>query len=119
MLSASGTAAVINPKYTTDIASASGRVLVASMGSASKDINQSVTDMEKDFRKVAVTKDFAQSLPTNDKTLPTPTAITDADHETELASSKVNKETGCTLCHMPYRNSATFNMQAKKCATCK
>ncbi|KAG4065214.1 hypothetical protein HA402_007611 [Bradysia odoriphaga] len=114
VLSASGTAAVINPKYTTDIATASGRLLVASVGSAPKDINQSVSDMEKDFRKVAVTKDIAQSLPVND----TPTTITDADHETELVSLKINKDTGCTLCHIPYRNSATFNMQAKKCASC-
>lgn len=119
MLSASGTAAVINPKYTTDIATASGRILVASVGSAPKDINQSVSDMEKDFRKVAVTKDIAQSLPVNDKALPTSTTITDAEHETELVSLKTNKETGCTMCHIPYRNSATFTMQAKKCATCK
>ncbi|XP_037041487.1 C2 domain-containing protein 5 isoform X2 [Bradysia coprophila] len=117
VLSASGTAAVINPKYTTDIAT-SGRLLVASVGSAPKDINQSVSDVEKDFRRVAVTKDIAQSLPINDKALSTPTTITDVEHETELVSLKINKETGCTLCHIPYRNSATFNMQAKKCASC-
>lgn len=121
MLSVSGTAAVINPNYTTDAATISSRVLVAPVGSAPKDINHlERTDADKDIRKIVMTKDVAQSLPINDKMLPTPTTITDIEHETESVSSKMNKETGCTLCHIPYRKSSTFDMHTcKKCSTCK
>ncbi len=117
MLSVSGTAAVINPKYTTEISATSGRTI--GVGSAPKDINQLSSDAEKDVRKNVVTKDVAQSLPINDKISSTPTTINDVEHETELVSLKANKETGCTLCHIPYRKSSTFDMHSKKCSTCK
>lgn len=117
VLSVSGTAAVINPKYTPDIASTSGRVLVATSGSAPKDSNQPSLDVDKDYRKF--TKDIAQSLPTNDKISSATTTISDMDHETDVVSTKSIKETGCTLCHIPYRKSSTFDMHTKKCSTCK
>lgn len=106
---------MINPKYSPDVATSSGRVLIPSASSALKDTNQSD---DKDVRKV-VTKDVAQSLPSNDKISSVPTTITDADHETDLVPMKMNKETGCTLCHTPYRKSSTFDMHTKKCSTCK
>lgn len=112
VLSVSGTAAVINPKYTTDTSTTSSRVLVAAVGSAPKDINQPAERSD-------VIREVAQSLPINSKMLSTPTTITDIEHETELVSTKSNKETGCTLCHMPYRKSSTFDMHTKKCSTCK
>lgn len=113
VLSVSGTAAVINPKYTTDTSTTSSRVLVASVGSAPKDINQSSAERSD------VLKEVAQPLPINNKMLSTPTTITDIEHETEPVSTKSHKETGCTLCHMPYRKSSTFDMLTKKCSTCK
>lgn len=114
---------MINPKYTTDtIVAASSRVLVAtSVESAPKDISQASSERSdaQDIRKVVVTKDVAHSLPINDKILSTPATITEIEHETETVSSKVNRETGCTLCHIPYRKSSTFDMHSKKCSTCK
>lgn len=121
VLSVSGTAAVINPKYTTDTATTTSRAIVAPVGSAPKDINQSErSDVDKDMRKIVAVKDVAQSLPINDKMLPTPMTVVDVENETETASLKVNKETGCTMVHIPYRKSSTFDMHTcKKCSTCK
>lgn len=116
VLSVTGTAALINPKYTFEtFTSAPTKTYIATVvGSAPKDIPppQERTD-EKDIRKLVSSKEVAQSLPISDKKL------SDLEHETESVSLKIAKETGCTLCHIPYRKSSTFDMHTKKCSLCK
>lgn len=128
VLSATGTAAVINLHYTGELPILDSSII------SKKDTSKEIMTSSLDRQEFENGKDVKNGIPVkvNDETK------TDSDQE--LNSSAQNKEnnqniinatpppkilpkancTNCSICHIPYsQTSVPFRINMKKCAVCK